>query len=176
MRTSSSAIVSKLVTGTPMAETHQKSIRKLVTLPPDLAERVETFRENIGAASESDALKALIENGLQSYDKPRDLYLRCLTMTSSGKSIADVINFVTSGHPLIKSTFVDKDDLIVNIKIDDQDFEERFRYSKNEKSWLWERNNSSNYNGNDWKDISPDKKHPEKKPTNTTDLDDEIPF
>ena len=35
-----------------MARLPKKSVRKLVTLPQELAERVDHFREAIGAASE----------------------------------------------------------------------------------------------------------------------------
>src|SRR5476651_2253488 len=87
-----------------MAQTPKKTVRKLVTLPLAIAERVEQFRAKSSAVSESDALKALIEGGLSRYDKPSDLLLRCQTATERGQTIGDIINSITADHPLVKST------------------------------------------------------------------------
>lgn len=155
-----------------MSQISSKSIRKLVTLPPDLAERVEKFRQSIGAVSESDALKALIEDGLKLRDAPADLWQRCLTLTSSGKSIGDIINLVTSEHPLVESTLIDHDFLVVNIVPSENQEHERFRYLRKSREWLWEQNTSA-FGGSDWEDITPSKVNRSKQ---VKELDDEIPF
>ncbi len=92
-----------------MAKIPKKSIRKLVTLPPDLAERVEKFRETAGALPGLDALKILIEDGLRMRDTQEDLFRRCETLTASGQNIGDTdLNLVTADHPLVERTVVDK--------------------------------------------------------------------
>jgi len=46
----------------------KKSARKLVTLSAETAAEIDIYRERVGATSESDALKALIELGLKYSD------------------------------------------------------------------------------------------------------------
>ena len=122
-----------------MAQIPKKSVRRLVTLPPDLAERVEKFRETSGATSESDALKVLIEDGLKRRDTPEDIFQRCETATASGQSIGDIINLVTSDHPLIEQTVLDAEALMIFLRVDSSSPPERFRYSRFQRKWYWER-------------------------------------
>lgn len=149
----------------------KRSIRKLVSLPPDLAERVEQFRESSRATSESEALKLLIEAGLKMRDKPEDLFRRCKTATESGQSIGDIINLMTSDHPLVDSTVLDGEALIVNLKTESDTPRERFRYSRSRHTWEWEIMRNQGYEEY-WEPI---KRGPEKRGAGV-DLDDEIPF
>ena len=149
-----------------MPEKSRKSVRKLVTLPADLAERVESFRASRGASSESDALKALIEDGLKMRDKPEDLFQRCETSTLGGQSIGDIINLVTSDHPLVHSTVLDDESLIVYLRHETDARVERFRFSRSRRTWTWE---WEDQNGN-WRPVEREQSGKDQN------LDDEIPF
>jgi hypothetical protein len=150
-----------------MTQSQSKNTRKLVTFTPDLAERVDAYRSEVRASSDSDAIKALIEAGLKLRDKPSDLYRRCVGSTQNGQSIGDLINLVTSDHPLVASTVLDSDSLIVNLKGEDSTIPNRFRYSREEKKWFWE----IEIDYNDWSE-----KPTDRPSSNSDDLDDEIPF
>jgi hypothetical protein len=142
----------------------KKNLRKLVTLTPDLVDRVEKFRQSAGATSESEALKTLIEDGLRLRDKPADLFERCKSLTSIS-AIADL----TADHPLVFSTNVDADDVCIYLKGPADAADERFRFSRNARAWKWEIR--SNGYDNHWSEIN--------KPAvvgRSDDLDDEIPF
>lgn len=154
-----------------MAQIPKKSVRKLVTLPMELAERVESFRKSSGAPSESDALKILIEHGLRAKDTVEDLFARCKAATANGQSLGDIINFMTSDHPLVFSTVLDSDYLKVYLKTEPNEREERFRYSRSKKEWHWECRDISDYQEDDWKSVNPSG-----PPKRRDDLDDEIPF
>lgn len=152
-----------------MPQIPKKSVRKLVTLPPDLAERVEKFRESTGAASESEALKGLIEAGLKMRDRSEDLFQRCETATASGQSIGDVINLVTSDHPLVERTILDNETLQVYLKSDYNNPTERFVYSRSERAWVWQ----FSHDGDRWEYV---KRRNSALSGAGNDLDDEIPF
>jgi hypothetical protein len=147
----------------------QKAIRKLVTLPPDLAARVEEFREAIGASSESDALKMLIEDGLKLKDRPEDLLRRCEAMTANRQSIGEIVTF-TSDHPLVERSVVDTDALLLFLKTSSDHSAFRFRFSRPDRTWHWEIN-IGEFEAQ-WMPYS--------LPTNDKqkggDLDDDIPF
>jgi hypothetical protein len=153
-----------------MAQIPKKSIRKLVTLPPDLAERVEKFRAVSGASSESDALKLLIEAGLKLRDRPADLFQRCETSTLSGQSIGEIIGLVTSDHPLVERTVVDTDSLDVYLRAPADARTERFHFSRARRIWAWEYQ-TGNYD--EWAPVVPPKP---KRISEGGDLDDDIPF
>jgi hypothetical protein len=136
-------------------------VRKLVTLPADLADRVEEFRQTIGASSESDALKTLIEDGLKFRDRPADLLKRFETLVQNNQSIGDIVNLLASEHPLVENTFLDNDSLIVNLKIAADSVDQRFRFSRLDRKWHWEIK-TGRYD-HDWG-------------PRDADLDDEIPF
>jgi len=163
------------IPGRHVVKLPMKPIRKLVTLPPDLADRFEKFRTSIGTPSESEALKTLIEDGLKMRDTPEDLLERCEMLTSRGRSIGDIINLVTKDHPLVQSSVLDQESLIVYLKQSDSEAaQERLRLLRNQSVWRWEA--QTGYNG-DWEKI----KQPKvsaliEKSCPETDLDDKIPF
>lgn len=168
-----------------MDDSPKKSTRELVTLPPDLAERVEAFRAKTGMMSKSESLKMLIEGGLRRYDSRDDLFERCESATQNGQSIWDVIRTVTADHPLVQSTNLDSDSLIVFLRSIDDEPDQRFRYSRHSKEWSWE---YLHPNDHDWREVK------RKKPQTASDdmapreggrpasraakaeLDDDIPF
>jgi len=153
-----------------MAHTPQKAIRKLVTLPPDLAERVDKFREAIGASSESDALKMLIEDGLKLKDRAEDLLRRCEVMTANRQSIGEIVT-LTSDHPLVERAMVDNDSLILYLKMTSTDRSEyRFRFSRSQRTWHWEINVGEFEP--DWRPYSSEAPAAPR----AGDLDDDIPF
>lgn len=154
-----------------MAQPQRRGVRKLVTLPPDLAERVESFRATSGATSESDALKMLIEDGLKLRDTPADLIRRCRTATEKGQSIGDIINLMTSDHPLVQSTTVDGEGLAIYLRLPSNEDSQRFFFSRNRRVWSWEH---QIYNG-EWELVEWEKPKPAAKSA-SKDLDDEIPF
>lgn len=159
-----------------MAQSQRKSIRKLVSLSAELAERVEKFQQESGAASESDALKMLIEDGLKIRDTPADLFQRCESATNSGQRIGDIVERLTSDHPLVHNTVVSADGLSVYLKSDGESQPERFHLSRIKRVWTWERSVSGYGNQDAWEDITP---RPQGSPARSrlgNDLDDDIPF
>lgn len=163
-----------------MVQMKAKSVRRLVTLSPELAERVDKFRESTGTSSESEALKMLIEAGLKLRDRREDLFERCQNSTARGQSIGDVVNLLTSDHPLVASTVVDLESLIVNLKTAQGEPDERFRYSRSKHQWAWETNTGSfnNYDDN-WQPIpkaGPRSSTQKAAPKTGSGLDDDIPF
>lgn len=146
-----------------MEDSPKKSTRELVTLPPDLAERVEAFRAKTGMMSKSESLKMLIEGGLRRYDSRQDLFDRCKAASQKGQSIGDIITFVTADHPLVETTSLDSDSLTVTLRQNDpDDAAQRFRFSRAKKKWYWEW-----YSSRDdiWREV-----------TTKAQLDDDIPF
>lgn len=154
-----------------MMTTPKKPIRKLVTLPPDLADRVEKFREYSNASSESDALKTLIEDGLKLRDRPEDLFRRCETSTAAGQSLGEIINLVTSDHPLVERTVLDNEALIVDLKTPADAASERFRFSRAQKTWFWEVSRGDYDDA--WTAVEPLQPDSSKR---ASVLDDDIPF
>lgn len=153
-----------------MARSQSKSIRKLVSLSPELAERVEKFRESVGASSESDALKILIEDGLKMRDRREDLFERLKNATSKGQNLAEVINFLAADHPLVKSTTLDANELTIYLNTASDEDSQKFSYSRYQKEWQWLRNTGG---FDDWEPIKPP---PQRKRTSREELDDDIPF
>jgi hypothetical protein len=156
-----------------MAQSQKKSVRKLVTLSTELADRVDKFRVDIGAASESDALKALIEHGLKLRDKPEDLFGRFENATENGQTIGEIINLLASDHPLVLSTLLNSESLIINLKAEPNAEAERFCFSRENRKWVWERQ-VGDWNNDQWEVIRP--KQPPRSRTPVNDLDDDIPF
>jgi hypothetical protein len=123
-----------------MVQKPKKAIRKLVTLPLELALEVDRFRQESSATSESDALKVLIAWGLTRQDKPQDLFERCKRATDNGSTIGDVITSVVADHPLVDRSIVGVQALDVYLKSRDLDEEHqtRFRFKREEKAWIVE--------------------------------------
>src|SRR5579862_469316 len=156
-----------------MTRLPKKSVRKLVTLPPDLAERVDNYRQKFAPASESDALKSLIEDGLKMRDTPEDLFQRCETSTSSGQSIKDVIYLTTSNHPLVDRTIIDQDAVLIMLKTPPDARLERFRYARARGTWAWEYRRGEYED--DWVAKESSTQSAPKKSV-AGELDDDIPF
>jgi hypothetical protein len=162
-----------IVSGLQMARTQRKSIRKLVTLSPELAERVEKFRETFGASSESDALKVLIEDGLKMRDRRDDLFERLKNATQNGQSLGDIINLLAADHPLVLSTLLTADQLEINLRTSTDEPDQQFSFSRLHRKWDWLRRVGSNFD-DQWESVQPPQQPRERKPIN--DLDDDIPF
>ena len=167
-----------------MAITVKKTVRKLVTLSLETAERAEQFRIRTGATSESDALKALIESGLQRFDTREILFARCEAATVAGQSIGDIITLVLADHPLILRTTLDSGSLCAFLAEEDpNDSNNRFRYDRRLKKWFWEYEDV--FKDNEWAEV-PRKKASPSSPTGgggrpaarggKAELDDDIPF
>jgi hypothetical protein len=166
-----------------MAQKPRTTVRKLVTLPLELANEVERFRQETGAASESDALKALIGWGLTRNDKAQDLLERCKRATEGGVTIGDVITSVVADHPLVDRAVVGSRSLDVYLKSDDIDDEHqlRFRFARDGKNWVVERTEN---HGRDWGVVQFQPNKPavaksEARPSSRAgkaELDDDIPF
>jgi hypothetical protein len=158
-----------------------KTIRKLVTLPPELAERVEKYRLVSAAASESDALKTLIEDGLKLKDTPRDLIKRFESAMKNGQSVTEIVVMLAADHPLVESTYLDSSELLVNLKTPSDAPAQRFHYSRSLRRWRWQTMVNPGYGDDGWSEISidPPASVPLKKTATASgggDLDDDIPF
>ena len=157
-----------------MARSIRKGIRKLVTLPPELAQRVDKFREAFGASSKSDALKVLIEDGLKMRDRREDLFERLGNATENGQSLGDIINVLATDHPLVLNTVLNSDELIINLKTATDEPDQQFSFSRFHKKWDWLKRVGNNYDGG-WEPVRPPAgRAARRKPMN--DLDDDIPF
>jgi hypothetical protein len=157
-----------------MARTQRKSIRKLVSLSPELADRVEKFRQTLGGPSESDTLKILIEDGLKMRDRRDDLFERLQNATENGQSIGDIINLLASDHPLVASTLLTADQLEIKLKTAADEADQQFSFSRLHKNWEWLRRVGNNYE-DQWEPVKPPPE-PGKGRTPVNDLDDDIPF
>jgi hypothetical protein len=162
--------------------TKPKTIRKLVTLPPELAERVEKYRLSSAAASESDALKALIEDGLKLKDSPLDLIKRFESATKNGQHIGEIVNGLAIDHPLVQSTYLDSNEALITLKTPSDAPSQRFRFSRSQRTWRWDRAVGYGHDDN-WEEIPIDPPAPSPKPAagygsagKASDLDDDIPF
>lgn len=165
-----------------MAQRPKTTVRKLVTLSLDTAERVDKFRARTGAPSESDALKALVEGGLSRFDTYDDLFSRCQKATEASQSIGDLITSVTADHPLVISTSVMGGSLYVTLRKNDPTDEDepqfRFRFRRDAKEWSWERLSKRD---EDWMVYKPYVEatagggRPSAR-SNKAELDDDIPF
>lgn len=132
-----------------MAQKLRSTVRRLVTLPVEMAEEVDLFKETSGATSDSDALKVLIGWGLTRTDRPYDLFERCKRATSRGLALGDVITSVIADHPLVASAVLDGTALNVYLKSKDLDDETqlRFCFRRDEKTWIVERTEN---HGREW--------------------------
>jgi hypothetical protein len=155
-----------------MSETTKKTVRKLVTLTRDLARRVEEYRKSSGAASESDALKALIQDGLRLREKPADLFERCEMTTLFGENLGELFLLVAD-HPQVYSVVSDTDFVTVNLRIPQDKPDQRFRFSKADSSWEWQEALGGNYNDG-WRVIRPGPEPAKKR--SSPPGDDDIPF
>ncbi len=160
----------------------KNTVRKLVTLPLDIAERIVEFQKISGAPSESDALRILIEDGLKMRDTVDALFARLKAATERGQSIFELINHLAQGHPLIASTSIEPGQLVVYLKNSDPEYpDERLVFSHARRAWSQQRRSGHNYE-DQW-EVVPD---PTKAasgarrgggfPRGGSDLDDEIPF
>ena len=155
-----------------MARSQRKNIRKLVTLPPELADRIDKFRQEIGASSESDALKLLIENGFKLRDRPADLYAQFEAAIQNGETIGGIIT-IASEHPLVESAFINGNEAVIHLKVDGDP--QKFVFDRSKREWDWLRTDSDGYGNDDrWFSIRPGRAPERTKPK--ADLDDEIPF
>lgn len=152
-------------------------MRKLVTLSPELAERVEKYRLAIAATSESDALKSLIEGGLKLRDRPYDLFRRCESATNNNQTIGEIVENLASDHPLVETTIVNSEGLSIYLKTEPDAPIERFHLPRTRRDWCWQKRSRDSYDEN-WETtcpIDPDEA-PKVRPRRGSDLDDEIPF
>lgn len=114
-----------------MAVNPNTTVRKNVSLPRELADRIERFRTSRGLASESDALRRLVEIGLGSIDTPEELAERCENATRAGHGFSYIIANILEDHPLVASMNINSDVLIVYLRSEDE-----LRFQKNSRQWL----------------------------------------
>lgn len=155
-----------------MAQSQRKTVRKLVTLPQELAERVDKFRQEISAASESDALKMLIEDGLKLRDRPSDLYHRFEAATRSGETIGSILT-IASEHPLVESAFINGNEAVIHLKETDPK-PQKFVFDRTQREWDWLEQIGGYGPDDGWESILK-RPAPQKRATRD-ELDDEIPF
>lgn len=157
-----------------MGQSPAKNMRKLVTFTPDLADRVELYRKKTGASSETEAIKALIEDGLKLQDTPIDLFRRCQMATIRGQSIGDIISLIATDHPLVESTILDRKLLTITLIKPSPLEGVKFELIRERQIWEWY----------DWADVFSEWQVKAVPPHRTgmsasatsDDLDEEIPF
>lgn len=108
-----------------------KTVRRLVTLPLDVAARVDLYQQSQCVRSGSEALRALIDIGLTMTDTPNDLFDRLQAAAQEGRTLVDVINRLIDGHPLVASTTIDSGSVVIALKIGKPDFV----YSRSLREW-----------------------------------------
>lgn len=149
-----------------MSQNPKPPPRKTVALPPDVVERVDAFRKTMNIGSENDALRRLIEAGLNLFDKPRDLFLRCAQAHQNGTQLGDLIGVIINDHPLVEYVALNATELRIKLKDSDLIILER-----STGEWMY---CDSNENAHEFYPPRPQpKKNGWEPPSN---LDDEIPF
>lgn len=114
-----------------MAINPNTTVRKNVSLPRDLAERIERFRTSRGLTAESDALRRLIEIGLGSIDGPEDLADRCYSATANGNGVGYVVSNILDDHPLVVRVNMDNEFVTAELKNNDT-----LSYDRKKIVWL----------------------------------------
>ena len=112
--------------------------RKMLTLPRDLARRVEVFRAKRKIRSDAEALRHLIERGLATAESPVELMERCVvSYYNSGPSYGSIIRDILEDHPLVKNIRIEPEGLYVNL----HDLIS-IVHRKQQKSWVVEDENN----------------------------------
>lgn len=104
---------------TSMAVNPDTTVRKIFSMPREMAERVDAFRKSHGAQSEADALRRLIETGLMQYETAEELKERCAKALSSGKTFGWIMQNILEPHPRVFSVSLDEERLFIVMKDDD---------------------------------------------------------
>jgi len=113
-----------------MAVNPKTTVRKNVALSRELAAQIERFRVSRSLASESDALRRLVEIGLGSIDTSRDLANRCQDATDAGNGINYVLTNILEDHPLIQRISISQDAVDICMRDDTN-----LRFSKMDRKW-----------------------------------------
>lgn len=92
--------------------------RKNVALPSDVVARVDAFRKSRNITSESDALRRLIETGLNFFDRPKDLFFRCAQAYENGSSIGEILENILNDHPLVEEITMRPDNIAIRLRDD----------------------------------------------------------
>lgn len=113
-----------------MSQPPKATTRKVVTLPKEVVDRVEKYRQSRNLASESDALRRLIETGLGLLDTPDELTTRCQSATLRGETIGSVISNILDDHPLVNEITITSDHVRIELRTGDV-----IQFQKNSQDW-----------------------------------------
>lgn len=74
-----------------------------VLLPPELVDRIQSYRADAGISSEDEAVRRLLDDALKYRDNLVSITDRLIEKVRSLKSIREAAGYVLSNHPLVKS-------------------------------------------------------------------------
>ena len=91
--------------------------RKMLTLPRDLARRVETYKITRKIRSDAEALRQLIEKGLAVSESPSELMMRCSVYYNTvNASYGSIIKDILEGHPLLRELSISDRGLMAELR------------------------------------------------------------
>src|SRR5438105_366008 len=102
-----------------MAINRDRSVRKLLTIPRDLIERVDGYRQRANLGSEAEAFRRLVEIGLLQTEDVDSLCARCEAAFKEGKSLAWINAHILYDHPRVMTVGLNANKLTATLKDDD---------------------------------------------------------
>jgi len=93
-------------------------VRATYVLPADLVERINEYKNDIGIASDDEAVRRLIDDSLKHRDDLFTITSRLLDKLNSLKSLREAAGYVLANHPLVKTIAFDQGSLSFSIDDD----------------------------------------------------------
>lgn len=102
-----------------MAVNPDKTVRKNVSLPLEVMDRVTAYQADKKLNSESEALRSLIEVGLLATESPENLVERCKRYLADGRSISWIFGKIVDENPRVSSASLDAKEMFIMLGTDD---------------------------------------------------------
>lgn len=99
-------------------DANDKAQRRVYVLPNELVERIAAYQEELGLASEVEAVRRLLDGALKSRDTPFHIAQRIYLQHKLGKPLQDAIRDVLWGHPMLSQMVVESDATVFVLKDD----------------------------------------------------------
>ena len=142
-------------------------VRATYVLPADLVERINQYKNDIGIASDDEAVRRLIDDALKHRDDMFMITGRLLDKLHSLKSLREAAGYVLANHPLVKHISFDAGSLIFSL---DDDYS--LDVTPKGVVTIYDKDsNTVRFSGKDLPKWLSDENRPRKY-----DLDDDIPF
>ncbi len=86
-----------------MADSKEKTQRRVYVLPAELVDRIVAFQKETGLSSEVEAARRLLDDALKSRDSYITLVARFHSRQKETKILSEIAKEVLVGHPLVSS-------------------------------------------------------------------------